>query len=228
MTVLSACNKAAVRIRGRKITSLFSTTDQFAIELADLANETAADVSQKHDWQNLTKLCVLDGTGAATSFALPADFDRMLKKGEVHSPTWQTARFTQARDLDQWLDFEALAVAGTPGRWIVFGGEMKILPAMGVGEQAKFFYISKNISKTDKPEFDRDDDEFKLPERLIHLGVLWRWRAQKRLSYAEDLKNYEIALGEAIGSDRKQRPLVIGAQRLPANVDLAWPGTIIP
>lgn len=228
MSLVTACSKAALRLRGRKIMSVFSTTDQFAMELNDLANETARAISDEHDWQALTKLHTLNGTGAATSFALPADYGRMLKKGEVRSPNWQTARFVQARDLDAWMAFEAMAIAGTPGRWIIVGGEMKILPAMPVGQSAQYYYISRNITKSGKPEFDTDGDEFVLDERLITLGVIWRWRAQKRLEYAEDLRNFEIAQARAIASDRAQRPLVIGPQRISGDVDLAFPGTIIP
>lgn len=228
MSLVTACSKAALRLRGRKIMSVFSTTDQFAMELNDLANETARAISDEHDWQALTKLHTLNGTGAATSFALPADYGRMLKKGEVRSPNWQTARFVQARDLDAWMAFEAMAIAGTPGRWIIVGGEMKILPAMPVGQSAQYYYISRNITKSGKPEFEVDGDEFVLDERLITLGVIWRWRAQKRLEYAEDLRNFEIAQARAIASDRGQRPLVIGPQRIPGDVELAFPGTIIP
>lgn len=228
MTVLSACSKASVRLRGKKLVSLFSTTDQFAAELADLATETARGISDEHDWQALTKKTALTGTGSATSFTLPVDFDRMLKKGDVRSPNWQTARFTQARDLDQWSAFEASAIAGTPGQWIILGGEMKILPPMGLAEQAQFYYISRNITKGGKPEFDADGDEFVLDERLITLGVIWRWRAQKRFEYAEDMQNFEIALGQAIAKDRSQRPIVIGPSRLPRDIVLAFPGTIVP
>jgi hypothetical protein len=152
----------------------------------------------------------------------------MLKKGEVRSPNWQTACFAQARDLDEWMAFEAMAVAGTPGRWIMLGGEMKILPAMSAAASAQFYYISRSLTKQGKPEFEADGDEFVLDERLIWLGVIWRWRAQKRLDYAEDLQNYEIAKEQAIAKDRLTRPLVIGRQRLPGNVKLAFPGTIVP
>lgn len=228
MSVLSACNSAALRLRGKKVVSVVSTTDQFSLELGDLANETASAIRAEHDWQALTKLATLAGDGSATAFSLPVDFDRMLKKGEVRSPKWQTIRFVQARDLDQWMAFKAMAIAGTPGQWIIVGGKMEVLPAMSAQDSAQFYYISKNFTKQGKPEFVADADEFLLDERLITLGVIWRWRAQKRLEYAEDLQNFEIAQAQAIARDRSQRPLVIGSHRLPGNVDLAFPGTIIP
>lgn len=228
MTVLDACSAAGVRLRGKKVTSLFSATEPFLVEIADLVNETARAIAEEHDWQALTKLATLSGDGSATAFAVPADFDRMPKKAELHSSTWQTARFAQARDLDQWLDFQTMAIAGTPGRWIVLGGEMNILPAMSATETARFYYVSRNYVKGGKSSFSADGDEFVLDERLLTLGLIWRWRAQKRLEYAEDMTNFEIAMARAIGKDRSARLLVIGAQRLPPGVELAFPGTIVP
>lgn len=228
MTVLDACSTAGIRLRGKKVVSLFSSTEPFLVELTDLVNETARGIADEYDWQALTKSHTLNGTGAATSFALPDDFDRMPKKGEIHSGSWNTLRFVQARDLDQWRDFQTMAIAGTPGRWIILGSEMQILPAISSTETAKFYYISRNVVKGDKPKFTADGDEFMLDERLLTLGLIWRWRAQKRFEYAEDMANYELALSKAISRDKGTRPLVIGNTRLPAGVEMAFPGTIIP
>ncbi len=227
MSVLSACASAAIRLRGKKVTSVFST-DPFSIELGDLATEAARAIVDEHDWQALTKLCTLNGTGSAETFALPVDYKRMLKKGDVHSTTWQTARYLPADDLDDWLEFQGMAISGTPGRWIITGGEMGILPAMPVGETARFHYISRNITSGGKAQFEADADEFVLDERLLTLAVIWRWRAQKRLEYAEDLRNYELALNKAIASDRGQRPLSMSGRRKVDIGDVAFPGTITP
>lgn len=64
-----------------------------------------------------------------------------------------------------------------------------------------------------KPAFTENDDVFVLPERLLTLSLIWRWRQMKRMEYAEDLTNYEIALGMAAGTDKGARVLVVGRQR---------------
>lgn len=234
MTVLSACTEAAVELNQSELTALFTSTDAFPRELRTLANRHAVAVAQAYDWQKLLVLSTLAGDGTTTIFDMPADYDRMPKKAKLHSSTWQTATFRKADDLDQWLYLNDTAISGTPGNWIIIGGQMNIFPAMAVGETARFYYISNKVvadaapAVTTKPAFTADTDTFRLPERLLTLGLIWRWQAQKGKDYGEDLKNYEIALSEEIGKDRGSNIITVGRQRWPGNVNLAYPGVLGP
>jgi hypothetical protein len=226
MTVLSACQSAALRLSQTKPTSVFSSTASFDMEMAELSTETAIAIAKAHDWQKLTTLKTYSGDGSTTAFTLPSDYDRMIKDGNVHSSLYQTALFRRVEDLDEWLYLSDLLATPTPGNWIILGGEMQILPAMASNETARFYYISNNIATGSggaQSSFMADADSFNLSERLLTLGLIWRWRAQKRLEYAEDMQNYEIALSEEISRDKGARILVVGNQRAPAGMQAAYP-----
>jgi hypothetical protein len=60
----------------------------------------------------------------------------------------------------------------------------------------------------------------------LTLSIIWRWRASKRLEYAEDLKNFEIAMSEETARDKGSRILVVGAQRTPYGLRIAYPGQL--
>lgn len=230
-TVLDVCRSASLRLVGTRPTTIFSSTGQIEAELADLANETAAAIAKVNDWQALTRLATLQGDGSATAFTLPTDFDRMPVKSDVHSGSWQYYRYRPARDLDQWLDFQTYLTMGVPGAWIILDGQMNVRPAMGVSEQAKFYYVSTSYAKSAQgvaqTAFKADDDTFVLDGRLLTLGLIWRWRAQKRQEYAEDLRNYEIALSEEIGRERGSRVLTIGGRSGSGlDVRMAYPGAL--
>ncbi len=79
MTILTALQSAAVRLVGTRPASIFSSTDQTELELADLANEVATDIMKGHPWRALTKIHEMAGDGVATSFPLPDDYDRMKR-----------------------------------------------------------------------------------------------------------------------------------------------------
>lgn len=226
MTVLTAAQSAGVRLLGRKPSSLFSTTDAFAMELADLANEAAADIAKAREWQKLKKLATMTGDGATIAFNLPDDYDRMLKKGQVHSKNWQTANYCKVRDEDEWIYIQQTAITGTPGRWIILGGKFNVYPAIAVGEEAKFYYISNKVVGGTATTFTTDGDTFVLPERLLTLSLIWRWRAQKRMDYAEDMANYEIAVSQEYASDKGTTVLKSGSQRVPSAAALAYPGVL--
>lgn len=227
MTVLDAAKSAAIRLSQAPPTSLFTTTDTFALEMANLATDMAIDIAKGHDWQALTKLATLTGDAATIAFPLPSDYDRMLIKGKLHSLRFQTAVFRAARDLDEWLYLNDFLTTGTPGNWVILGGQVQIFPAMPVNETARFYYISNLINGTDAA-FKTDTDTFVLSERLLTLGLIWRWRAMKRLEYSEDLQTYEIALSEEVNHDKGSHVITVGRQRYPSDVGVAWPGVISP
>jgi hypothetical protein len=228
MTVLSACQEAAIELNQGDISSVFSSTDTFPKELRLQANRTAVAIMKYYDWRRLTVLGTLTGDGVTTQFDLPSDYDRMPKKQNVHSKSWQTASFRSAPDLDRWLYYKDTGISGTPGNWTILGGKFQIFPAMSAAETARFYYISKNVVSGNKSAFTADTDTFLLSERLLALGIVWRWRSMKRQEYAEDLQNFEIALSEEIGADKGARALTVGRQRIGADVDFAYPGVIVP
>lgn len=224
MSVLSACREAAIELQGYEPSSIFSTSDQFCLELRAQANKTAVAVAKAHDWRALTTLHTIEGDGATTAFPLPSDYDRMLLKGAVYSTRSQQP-LSRPRDLDQWLEMQMIGVIAAPGYWNILGRQMHILPVPATGEDVQFYYISNQIVSGSKTAFSADADEFILSERLITLGVIWRWRAMKRLEYAEDLKNFEIALSEEAGRDKGSRVLHVGRARHPMG-DVSIVGTI--
>lgn len=230
MTIASALQSAAVRLVGRKPSVFLSATTPLELELVDLANEVAKSLVAAHDWQVLTRMFTINGDGETIAFDLPDDYDRLPKSASINSANWQTWRYTPARDLDQWFDLTNGMGIASPGSWIILGGQFQIYPAPGTGDEANFYYISKDYARAAngalKSEFTADDDEFVLDERLITLGVIWRWRAQKQLAYGDDEKNFDIAEMQAIGKDKGPRLLKTGPSTFPGDVRVAYPGAL--
>lgn len=234
MTVLTAAQDAATKLVGpaSKPSSLFST-NPFGLELASLANEAAAAIMKYHEWQKLKILKSHAGNGVTTAFDLPADYDRMLKKGWIHSTTWKNANYAPVTDEDEWLYLQDTNISGTPGKWIILGGQLQFFPPPPTGETARYYYISKYVvvaadGTTTKEKFTLDADVFRLSERLLTLALIWRWRSLKRMEYSEDMTNYEIALAEEVGTDKGAKPIVVGRQRVPSGQAMAYPGVLGP
>lgn len=227
MSLLTACQEAAVELSEKQPTSLFSgTVSPFASELLLHANRTATAIAKAYDWQSLTTLGTVTGDGTTINHSFPTDFDRMPKKARLHSEN-HFSSFHPARDLDQWLFLNDSAIGGSPGSWIVLNGMMQVYPALGLNKTARFYYQSKNIIVgTDglKAKFTADDDVFRLDERLLALGIVWRWRASKGVDYQVSFENFKLAEAEEVGHDRGPRVLTVGRQRIPA--ELAYDGTL--
>ena len=224
MSVLTAIQSASVRLNQSRPGIVFSDNSQYANEMSELANEAAIAIAKAADWRKLHKLYVFSGTGKV-EFPFPDDYDRMPLKASMFSTRSRMA-LVRARDIDQWLQLQILPVVGYPGRWIITGGHIEVMPALMACEEVKFYYITKNIVEGDKTVFTNDNDVFLLSERLLTLGLVWRWRALKGLDYSEDMKNYDVALSEEAGRDKGSRMIAIGEARIPSDVSFAYPGMI--
>jgi hypothetical protein len=228
MTVLTACQEAAIELNQAQPSSLFSSADPFAVELRRQANKSAKAIGRAYEWQSLNALQTMTGDGSTTSFALPSDYDRMPVNGQVLTSQLSIG-LRKVRDVNAWLNLQIYPQLGVPGYWIILGGAMQILPALASGVTAKFYYIKNTVVTGAAPQtaFLLDTDTFNLPESLLTLDIIWRWRAQKRQEYAEDMRNFEIALAEETAKDKGSRTITVGQQRMPVDADLPHPAIVV-
>lgn len=225
MSILDAMQSAAVRLVARRPSTFFGTTNPFEMEIAELATEVGKDIAKSHDWQALTKIATINGTGEQTAFTLPNDYDRMLVKSDILDTQNWAWGYHRIKDMNEWLRQTAAGWNPLPGGWILFGNEFQFVPAPKSGATAKYPYVSKNFatdtSGTPKASFTKDDDKFVLDERLMTLGLIWKWREQKRLDASGDEANFLKAFDEVAGKDKGSNVIALGRQRYHA--ELAYP-----
>lgn len=231
MTVLSAIQEACSVIGLDVPTGVYASTDRAYVELTDLANDMAQRIANAHEWQILTTLATITGDGATEDWSLPADYDRMLVKSSLWSSSMRTP-FAHIPDLDEWLGLDVQAFTYIINAWTLFGGELHVKPALATAETAKYYYQSNKIvtvsDATIRTKFMADTDVFRLDEHLLRLGIIYQWRANKGLPYAEDMANYEDRKEKLISRDKGSRAIRIGRVRMPKDVTLAYPQNITP
>lgn len=225
MAILPALQSAAVRLISRKPETFFGVSDVFEMELCDLVNEVAQDVAKYQDWQALVRVAELTGDGTTALFDLPTDYDRQLQYAEVQGDNtwaWGYRRFV---DLNMFLFDQARDFGIWPGGWIIYGNKLRFSPAPTGA--AMYPYITKNWATgqdgTAKAAFDADTDEFLLPERLLTLGLVWRWRENKKLDASGDQEAFVKALDEYAAKDKGARVYRSRATRSMPGTHLAWP-----
>lgn len=232
MTVISSIQEAAPVIGMAVPATVYGSTDREHVEIGALAKEMAQRIAfDGHDWTRLKTLATITGDGTTTSFTLPADYRRMLKKARVWPSSAPLSPLTHYSDSDQWLGLQEQEVTLVTGAWTLIGASIHFLPALDNLETAKFYYVSSLIvdpvTGDNKTAFTIDTDSYLLDERVLKLGIIWQWKANKGLPYAEDMANYETALASRIGEDKGSNIIVVGRTRRlsPADV-VSFPGTI--
>ncbi|RWG02573.1 hypothetical protein [Mesorhizobium sp.] len=233
MSILSVIKEVCPVIGLTVPTAVFSSTDREHVELQALANEMAKRIAfDTRDWTRLKVLATFTGDGLATAFNFPDDYHRMLKKARVWPSATPYTALTHYPDSDEWLGIQVQNFQPLVGAWTVVGEQMLIKPALPNLSTVQFFYLSSNIVKDKdgnaKASFAADDDVFRLAERVLKLGMIWQWKANKGMAYAEDMATYEDALAVSAGADKGSNILVVGRGRTPYDADIAFPGVIVP
>ena len=129
-------------------------------------------------------------------------------------------------DTDEWLQRRAVNYSSPWGEWTIFGGQIHIFPIMAgpvtgpparPAVTARFSYLDRNCIIPAggglAERFSGDGDRFRLPERLLKLGMLWQWKALKGSPYAEDMGTYQDAIMLAMGTDSPS-PIFIGRKTI--------------
>jgi hypothetical protein len=188
-------------------------------EMVALGDEMAQRIAYDlRDWTVLRTTATYVGDGVTTSFALPVDFKRMLLTSNVWRSTSTQEPMMFVSDVDEWVRRRSFHESGAWGEWILMGGRLHIAPAMGVGVSARHSYLDKNCvtlaSGGFGDRFTDDADSFRLDERLLKLGMIWQWMANKGSPYAEPMGTYSDAIANAMGHDQPA-PIIIGRTLLP-------------
>jgi len=231
MTVLTVIQRVCMKIGIARPTAVFSSTERELQELAELANVASEAIVEAHDWQALTVEHTFTGDGVADSFAAPADYDRMITDGQLWNS--QTNNPVDALSLNEWLGRETRGF-DVYSAYTILGNEFRIRPTMAVGETCKMLYVKNTCvvgvadgtASNHADCFTADDDEFLLPDRLLRLGIIWRWRESKGLDYAEDMQNYELALAEEVLSEAGSKVLTFGTSKI-SGFKTAYPQAIV-
>ena len=226
MTALSVVQGVCTKIGLPVPDEVVASTVREHVELTELMQEMAEEIARAHNWEVLKRVATYTGDGSTEAFDLPSDYERMPKKAQVWSSALETP-LSLISSADQWLGLDIQSFDFVINAWILLGGQINIKPALATGVTAKHYYQSDLIwtdsGSTNIAEVMADDDTFRLNERLLKLGMIWRWKANKGRMYAEDLANYENLKEKLIDADKGSRMIRIGKVRLPHNARIAYP-----
>lgn len=232
MSILPALQSAALRLYGRRPNQFFGSSEQFEAELCDWANEVAHDISQRNEWQALTKVQTFSGNGEVTEYDFPADYDRQLLRSDVVTSNSYPFGYFHIPDINEFLAVKQAGFTGYPGVWTIYGGKMHVSPAPGAGVHSHYPYISKNWAKdangNPKDQFTADTDSFVLSNHLLTLGIVWRWRENKKLDYTADLEAFNEHFSLEAAKDKGSRIIRRNSRLMPYNTYPAFPWSLGP
>jgi hypothetical protein len=230
MTLLSVVKDvcAVVGVTVPTSVTLNITANRTMQEMLALANEMAQRIAyDTREWTKMLGAVKQPGDGIADGFNLPANFKRMLLRTEVYRLSTPLLPMRFVPDYNEWIAHQMSNTVDPRGEWIVVGGKIYVTPRLSATDFIHYTYLHSgcvllNTSGGFGDSFTDDLDSFRLDERLLKLGMVWQWKANKGTSYAEDMGTYSDALAIAMGHD-KPMPIYAGRRSIPGNVSPSYP-----
>lgn len=230
MTVLTVVQSAASQLGLAIPDALYGETARTSVELREQLEETAQDILEAYDWNLLRTRKTHAGDGSTTAFDLPDDYKRFIDDARIWSSELQTP-LRHVLSTDEWEELVVRQWDFVIGVFQILGGQLQIMPAPSSGATISYYYISDLIvtpegGGTNANVFAADGDTFRLSERLLKLGLVWRWKKFKRLSFEAELEDYELEKARLIKQDGGAKMLTIGQMRAPKGVKISYPRPI--
>lgn len=212
MSLLSTTIRAARQCGLTPPTSVLGSGDETWLQMAEWAQEVVDDAALRHDWRALHKTQTLTGDGVTTSFTLGnSDYSRLSKAPAV-SRNGSTAGFWPIGPLDPpaYIGATTLPITTATPVFQIENGIIYFFTAPATGETYTVSYQSSKpiySSAIAVTSWLLDADTPLIPERLMLLGLVWRWKASKGLNYSEFLSSYERAFESLSSADWGLSPL---------------------
>lgn len=206
MSLLQIVKDIAVEVGLDEPTSVFGNDDATYSQIVRFVEREGKALSTAYDWRTLKENGVMYGDGTTTQWDIPADFDRLVPGNAlwiVGRPMWPVEGPISDEDM---LAIQAGPTRPAFGVWRMFENQLEIYPTPAAGVVYNLMYYRNAwIQPADqlsfKTRFSADDDIPCLPESVLTLGGIWRWKRAKGLSYQEEMNEYKLEKLKAERSD---------------------------
>jgi hypothetical protein len=212
------------------VSVVVGSSDPTISQIRRLIQREGNELVSKNEWSRVLAAWTFTVATDPQTETYPSDYERLRKRSSFWRSGSNLTPLSGPVPPDNWHYIETNA-SSFPGFWRPFGNGVEFI-GVPIGETVTAEYVSKNWilaadGETTRATWAADTDTSMLPDTLLTLGVVWRWKQSKGLEYAEDMATYERELDRRISADRSARPIlttrVVNEGRFPPST---WPGQV--
>lgn len=196
-----------------------SSADQQVRQLFALVNRSGQQLLRRYDWAPLRK----EGNFSTLAAELQGALTTVASASFLYFVNETMWNRTLNRPVpgpltaEEYQTLKSNSVTGPYPQFFTREGNLYFIPAPAASESVYFEYISKywctdSTGATGKEKMTADTDVSLIPENLIELDVLWRWRKKKGFDYGEEFREFETAFANHTGRDGGRKKLSLNGQ----------------
>lgn len=212
-------------------TTAYGTTDPQIQQMISLLEEDGDDLAGRGSWQSLTNEATFTSAATVSQGAIATIASNgfsYIKNETIWDRTSRLPIWGQLSDKE-WQARMALAPTGPRYQYRIRGGLLMVNPTMAASLSCYFEYqtlnwITDSTGVTQKAAFTADTDLVLFPEKIMKVGLRWRWMREKRMDYAELFRQYEMMVKDALGRDAGKKTIYMDNEGMRDMV----PGVFVP
>lgn len=217
MSLLSVCQNALKEIGGFEVpTSIVGNVNETAVRCFALANRSLKETAKRLNWPDLIVRASFSTVASTEEYSLPSDF-----KTIVNESMWDDSNNRLVEGPISSEDWEYLKNADVVGGITTYFRIFKstsdnnraiyLFPTPDDVRTIRYEYVSNGLVETSggtllSDAYVSDTDVSLVDEDIILLGLKWRFLKSHGLPYAEEFRDYEMAIEK--GANDTGAPLI--------------------
>ena len=236
MTLLSICQNVADFTGFERPTTVIDNTDPIARQLLALAQREGKQLMRTSDWAILKKEHTFSTSSGTAAYALPSDFDRLVLETSYNRSDNDilTGPISSA---EYQLVNHGMATTGTTEKFRLKAAsnalKFELDPTPSSTQTIGFEYVSTQFCQSSggsgQAVWTADTDTGILDETTMEMGITWRFKAAHGLDYAEDFRQYQLEVRQAVARNGSApilqlddaRKLIVGPYQTDGNYGLS-------
>lgn len=206
-TIKSEVDDAAIECGVSVPSSWLSTDEQTSVEMISFLRTVTRDLLERHDWTGASVTATLTTAAETSSWTLPAAFLR-LQRGDnsIYEVSPNRRPIIQDVNDGDWNELNAWSFAGAQRYFRKTATTLEFYRPLPTGAEVKIAYVSNLWTTDGASSWTSEADQVSIfPDGLLRFGLIYRWRRQKGMRYADEQAEYEAILARAMREDRPRR-----------------------
>lgn len=217
-SLLENCQAAIEEVDGFDVPdTIFGNDDPTAVLLKRCANRVGKELARDYKWEQLKAEHTITTVDGTAGYDFPTDISRFANMTFWNdTEKWPLLNVSDAG----WRTLQSgVVVSGVRFYFSVFGSQVNLHPTPSSAFSIKFDYYSENFALssggTEQSAFEADTDTFRLPDDLLVLGTLARFKLRKGLAAESEVADYQKAVRGHLRNSRPSETINVGRPPLP-------------
>lgn len=220
MSLLSICQSVTGEVGWPQPATIVGNTEPTAVQLFSIANNELRALSEMLEWPQLEVEYRFVTVAGTAIYLFPSDFRYLCEgavfnadqfyaeRGSMGVTRWQMFKYGKLGNLTR-QGFRVVFPLGVPG--IELSPPPTGLTTLVAVYMNKTYAVS--TQGVGQPQYTADGDVSRIPERMVELGVKWRFRRAKGLDYSAEYAEYDASVKVQLSKARSSAVITIGGRR---------------